>query len=1497
MNKTTKNSYNGMVKDISKSKFPNQYYYEGRNIRIIATDTQSTGSITNEKGNTLVVEIPIPTIDYTNKIITYGSKTLSYTTDEINSSLGTSGTQEIIGHSNSRNYVILFTTDNNGFDCIWKLTYDTFELTLMYLRNLEFSNLYPIETINNFENKSIDKVYWIDSKSQMRYLNIYHSIENKDLEELIDVPVTVIDMAGKYSLSEPIIKDILSGGQHTSGMIQYAYNLYRINGSQTKMSPLSKLIPLDKGSRGGGDLNEVVGAIPIVGIDDIDINYTNIKVYAIKYTSYNQVPNIYIIEDKLVPTSRSIEIFDDGGVIGTVSLEEFTFLGSDIIIPKNINSKNNRMFFANYDEVNFDIKLDTRAYSFKSDQTSIVYDDLVLSGGVPSGTPRVITNSFTDDPEDTNDSVNLNYDDYKYNYDGTTYGGEGKYLKYELTQSSLFNPDAKYFKDEEIYRLGIQFYNSYGQISLPSWIADFKSLKGNLQGLYNTLKVTLKSDFYIWLNNPANFPSEYDKPIGYKVLIAERTLNDRTIIANGLLGSMMINDKSTRDTGNPFDPSNLTYIRNKGNELPKLPNILLRNCNQTSLYGNTQPLKRAKHLDDMATLRENSNTEIQRAYYGDRDTSGRFYQYNAMMQLYSPEILFGASIPTSEGLRLRIKGSLKNTYNASWSRKLDPSGTTIETKITDESKALNGISPYYASTVKPITGDPYEPLKFGLIAHPSGETVDRVIHSLFYRTYGDVLNDDEYNANNSIVPFTDDLSVITGTEPDPADPIIKFTSANRAVSIALNTTYADGKVTYTITPEPGYTGVLYSLKIAVDNEGNNIIESLDNVTGTQTIEKLQSLVLPETERVDNYYLLIESNSNFIASVDLNTYAGDSLTADYIEKESLNTIFNVAATGVVTSSFTPSPINTTFGIYGNPELTEKGQNYTSYNNDSNYRYSNSLESFYSDGDTSWNEDGRFGRRIVSVNSYGNKCLTFVAGPNNNTTNHWDRPLLETLFSGVGLTGDNNGLIAEFVKTDAEIYLGNIYGGNSFEDKRRSNYLEIGNYKKINENTNIILSPGDTFVSNFKFLRITSTNQDIISQGIYQYEEIVNYITETSIDLKNRSDLSLNDWDNKFKYEDAEYHKYNTVYSQSDNILTRRNVNYNFKKINSFDTNVIASRLKSAGEIIDSWTDILPNEVLTLDGKYGAVNDLVNYNDELYCLQDKAFSFLSIDPRIQVQGSDGISVELGKGSVLQEYKYISTDSGTLNKWSVVSTPNGIYYFDLLNKSFNLFKGSIAGLSDAKGMHSYFIKNTDESILKVNNPLIKQGISANFDYLNNDVFMTFHEGDTSETISFNDTTQQFISFYDYKPSMFISKGDVLLSTNPENTRLYLQYAGQYNTFYDVKYPSYLTLMINPESDLDCIFNNIEYKSELYINDIDQVNKTLTSVQIWNEYQDSGVIPLVVNKNLSRKFRSWRATLPRQLNSRDRVRNPWIFLKLSMDNPENKKLILHDIITSYTV
>jgi hypothetical protein len=1359
-NKNIQHSYGGMMQDVTTNKFSNGFYFEGKNIKIAATDSQSTGAVTNEKGNLLTLTIPVPIINYSAKTISYGIKSLSYNTSEL---IGPSQSldQIIIGHTLYRDGAILFTTDSLGFDCVWKYNFAANDLTLLYLRNMGFNILKPIQAVNNFENKLIDKVYWVDGLNQMRFLNINHSIANQDAEELIDIDSNIINSTGSFELSQPKIIDINSGGSHTAGMIQYAYNLYKINSSQTKISPLSELISLNKGvGSGGGAVNEVVSSIPVVNIPSLDDTYTNIRLYAIKYTSYNEIPAVSLIADRNIVGLTEFTYSDDGNIIQSISLEEFTFLGSDIIIPKHISTKFNRMFFANYNEKNFDIDvktpatIDFRSFSFDSSGLAKVYNNITENiSGLLVGTDEVtISSSFLTLPVSTHASSNINFDTYCFQSNGTTIGGEGKFIKYELTRNqigvngfTIEDSKKQFFKDNEVYRTALQFYNKYGQNTSPKWINDFKVKTNgnlsNLNGYYSGFKIDFKPAFYTWLNNNSNFLDEsgtYDdslKPVGYRLLRSERDTTDRTILCQGLLNGMM----SISTGSDPNEEDGNASLVTRGETGVKIPSLMRR------FDAYLAPMRRTKNYSKVSSWRpthpNSTNSGGAPAREIQANNAGPLFfttvQYTKLMQMFSPEILFN-EVNNINATQLTVVGRIKNDENRVWLReKILTSGFTKETL-----KINTAISKYDVKAAGNLTEvSEYDPtgIQFmGLISHTNDTNTSSLTQ--FYRSYtGDILN---------------------------------------------------------------------------------------------------------TRRV-------------------------------------------------------------YDVYKKPIILDKGEGPTTYNNDASFRIVNSLQPLGTDG----GDQGDDAERLTTVLSWGCRNSIFAlkgnrasetVGAVGNTTYFEDlfTDAGGILYSGAGNnSSDYHGMIAEFTIPNNVIYTGNIYGGNSYESKKRSSYLEFGNVVDIQTPTYNCFNPGDTYVDNFKFTKLVKTEINITDTSEAQITEIVNVKLETTLDIKNRNDSSNQSWDSTFQPSFEVYNQYNRVYSQQPTLLERRGLNYNIKTFNNFDTNIISSKLKSAGETIDSWTDLQVNEVLTLDGKYGEINSLVSFNDELYAIQDTALSFLSINPRVQVQGQDGLAIQLGSGSVLDRYKYISTDSGTLNKWSVITTPQSLYYYDTLNSSLMSFKGGLEDLTNSKGLHTFFINNTSSESLKIDNPLIKTGVSSGYDYNNNDMFMTFNQtGKTPFTLSFNETRGQFISYHDYLPSIYISKGDHIFTTNPLNKSIYRQEKGDYNTFYGVKYPSTITLNVNPEPNSECIFDNISYNSEVYINGVDQSLLTLNSITAYNDHQNSGKISLTVgrNNNIRRKFRTWNALIPRQ--GRTRIRSSWMKLKLEYLPTNNEKLILHDIDVYYT-
>ena len=1337
MVKTVSYSYKGMNQDVTKSKHSPEFYYSADNIRIINTDSQSSFSVANERGNELRIELPEVEIFRRSNKIVYGDSTLTYRQGaefpeiekQINSGLleRVSNGHKIIGHAIGRDDIILFST-SKGFsragqmDCIWvveNIFQDDFTLKLIYVRNLGFSTQNPIQAIFNYENERLQKVYWVDGKNQLRFVNIKHSIENGDLENLIDVSGNTLNMVGNFNLSQPKITGFSTGGQHTSGMIQYAYNLYRLNASQTKASPLSELVPLDKGVSGGGALNEIVGSIPIIKIENLDTEFTHIRLYAIKYTSYNELPSVSLIAEEEFSTS-TFTYYDDGSEIETLSIAQFLFLGSNPIVPKHIEAKDNQLFSSNIKESAFDVDLDMRAYSHNNAGNGIVWDNVFAqSNGAPNGTPTAFSNGNWNNIGTKNDAVNPNYNVYKYQGDGVTLGGEGIYIKYELKQTPLNDTEAseyRFFKDNEIYRIGIEFYNKLGQKSFVKWIADFRAPEGNLQGMYNTLEVDLKPSFIDWISTN-NFESENDIPVGYAIVRANRDPVDRTIIASGVLTHMMA--RTTRDASNSEywngGEGTVQYENRKleSDSLTKFPIPITRGFKAGGV-DSLAPLFTTQHLRKMNYSGEGANTEI----WESPATSGKLqqsWQYSKMFQMQTPEALFNTGLSLTPNCNLKIKGICKNTTNNVWFKRVDKI-------IGNDSASAKGIG----------------------------------VTNL-------------YNVDS------------------------------------------------TFTFDAGFFGPSNNI---------NVMKQI---------------------RMDRQYM----------------------------------------------TFSAAPQPALRPIYGTPELTFKGQSGVSYNNNGKLNYSNSMSQFLTDcGDRNNNGCDEDRRAIVTMASWGNNCITLVEGNEDDIEN---KKTLEWFKGASQVTEDDGLLYGEITISNANIYLGNIYGGNSYEAKTRNTYVKIGDYQTVDQLTTTILSPGDTYVGTFHFARIVRNETDSRDDQTLLYTETIKYKTETTVDLKNRNDKSLYEWDAEFQPTDEDFHQYNRVYSQMPSLVQSTPEFFNFRRIKEFDTRIQASSTKIPGEDIDSWTDVLTNEFLDLDGKYGPINGLAIANDNMFAVQDQAVAVLNINPNVQVQSADGISLELGSGNVLYSSKYISTQSGSINKWAISGGDNGLYYFDALNKSFVRIREGIENLSDSRGFNAYFENNIVFNEIEHDNPILRRGIVVAHHPMNHEVYLTVLSNSKDFTMAYSEITDSFTSFYSYTPSMYIIKGNKMLTMGLSKNELWEHFKGDWNSFYGTLYDSRVEFLVNPP-EADCVFNNIAYKSEVYDNEgIDKPTETLTHIRGYNEYQLSNETALTLHSNIQRKFRMWRANIPREANTINRLRGNWLFLNLIYRNENNRKLILHDMHIGY--
>ena len=599
MENKSKYTFTKMDLDTSPDKHKPEVYYKGRNIRVVTDGSNTTGAVINEKGDTLYLEVPqfidsdIGTITYTFNSTLY---TINFTEASVISNIPLTPknpngdpmlnldliNNKICGYGTLNEYIFLFTVTQGGLNAIWKFDTSTespVQHELIYLNNLNISLDKPIRrAIVNKENENISKIYFTNEDNLLRAIKLG--------EDSINTPLTNLDVAPSVNYTNVKVKNILSGGQLSPGVVQYAYSLYTDLGTETKISPLSLPITISN-VQGGTPQGQDSGRSVEIEIDDIDQRFNFIKIFRIKYEGIASQPRVSLIEESKL-TGDKYTYTDGGGVVlADFTLDEFEELGSRPFEAKDLTIKDSRMIAHNIKYKEFDVDFDARAYRFDLNQESLLKDplkdDVVINGVSPNynidkdhscinpsnktetkrNNQKMIWNNQTD-------QTSSDYFKYIYQADGQTLGAEGPNIKVEI-KKELFNPNdasnnleyiqnnrsflngkrfnLKSLKRDEVYRFAIRFINDKGQRSFPKWICDIRMPhnKDNEYGLFyrgNTSETLndLRENFRgLYLNvQIKDFSSLPSNIVGYEILRAERKLTDRTIIAQGYLNSMVL---------------------------------------------------------------------------------------------------------------------------------------------------------------------------------------------------------------------------------------------------------------------------------------------------------------------------------------------------------------------------------------------------------------------------------------------------------------------------------------------------------------------------------------------------------------------------------------------------------------------------------------------------------------------------------------------------------------------------------------------------------------------------------------------------------------------------------------------------------------------------------------------------------------------------------------------------------------------------------------------
>lgn len=1466
----------GMQRDLSVSTFNPEYAYENMNIRITPTEDNTLLSITNEKGPQKLITLSgIP-----------------------------------VGQCKLNDFLILFTHAETT-DYIYKIYFDendSIKFDLLLDDDINLNPKHPIETLSVYENENIQKVYFTDGYNQPRVINIAQpeTIGTK-LDFVRDITSDTHTIP-KFSIS----RDSSKYGEFPAGVIQYIITYVDYNISESNIIYQSELQNISFDDRGGSpeDKINLVFNIKIYG-NTLSNNFEYIRIYSILRTSVNSDPIVKRIRDLNISEIKKYSVFDfyDDGIIGEIEdPTKLFFIGGKRITAYSIQQKDNTLFLGNIqikESQDIDLKKQLK------DLVKQFGNRIVQNGNIQSQDIRL-------------------YSDYTNTYN--------RYSGYYSYDNSLKHQYNKFFKLGEYYRLGIQFKNNFGELSEVFYITDIKiDNSGYEQSVYpfwqstvavNTIDINIPQEI-ITLAKKLEF-------ISIRPVIVYPTISDREIIGQGLLCPTVFNLKdrcngipfvqsswfarpfapfdidsvvsnnasSFTDLWKPLGIGNTTsnifsqyskggIITNKkttmkwNNDLETvfnmpekgavaefrhykpLPNNNQRNCEIQCNYGVSSGLWKLKDADPSNILKEQSTT---------------FYVDQSILTFHSPDIEFDDNIKNysfeDDNVNLRIVGFIPITSNMS----------DIDIQTSTSPNVLGNTTSIAYGFYNPDNMD---------IKHDKISDVQDYYQSHF--GYRGLISGpfwfDDYAKTDAVGYFT----------PDGKNKAFVVYPWHRTGSLSNgnnNTTNAS------MLKQKRMSNLRFSFNTQyfTNNIGYNYYEfnngiqaklfNSDQVTALKIKEPLNSnlgdiiyygnidtLITPTKK-----YPLVRTDKD-----DSSSYI-DMFNANYTP---LTNNDNEMLTSPIRMRYKSTPHVVVALNYDNTGDSKHSYGITLPNiYDVLYRYDISSPNHIDLTSESTIVINR-GNIDIPENNY------YLWDKQNKISGFRDTVIDNKTLNNYNMCGPVTSSQMRMITPQhgyfwiGELYRTNIinrFGGDSDEAILNNKWIIAGNEVLLNSgnDNHIYYTNGDTYYQRYDCLKTYPFSFDDINQ----ITDIVSFMCFTHINIDGRYDKNRGLKSN-LVYSPENYNKINPIYNQDNNFFTYRTKDYNKAEHYNYNNLITWTKTKSLGEIVDSWTNISLASTLEMDGNLGEIRAIKKFNNDLFVFQDNGISQLLYNESYTIPTTSGVPIEIANSGKVNGKRYISNKIGCTNKWSIVETPLGIYFTDSNSKGIYKFNGQLDCISESLGFKSWAYNKINNNIWDLQD---FNSIVTYYDNVNKDVLFI----DKYDCLAYSESLGQFTSFYSYnnipyfiniKDKGFFIKND---STNTES-EIWQQHKGNYNDFFGVRQPYYTTVIINPNPKTDKIFNNLEFRADSWDILGNLKKQRFTHLETWNEYQKGKIA--FDNINLRQKFRIWRANIPRNnigikgcdLKYRDRMRNPWLYLKLSSEGTDYDKTILHDLSVYY--
>ena len=423
--------------------------------------------------------------------------------------------------------------------------------------------------------------------------------------------------------------------------------------------------------------------------------------------------------------------------------------------------------------------------------------------------------------------------------------------------------------------------------------------------------------------------------------------------------------------------------------------------------------------------------------------------------------------------------------------------------------------------------------------------------------------------------------------------------------------------------------------------------------------------------------------------------------------------------------------------------------------------------------------------------------------------------------------------------------NAYGGNSYSAVQNSVYITTGASAESSVST-VLCYGGDTYLNIFDYNNcMFSYNTDdyynnkanrLFLGAFIPCESSVNLALTHADSSINRTYQAGDGYANHFVEDDivtvgdlytqnTPSYAYNDAYSAQPNAkkFVAKSI-YNIDNLLT-DTRIISSELKTNNEVTDSWTKFKVANYLDVDTRFGPINDMKLFKNNLVFWQTDAFGTVAVNERSIITDNNPGALTLGTGGILDRYDYFTTMNGESPNQLRANTQSDstVYWYDSKRNEICGFNGQLQTVSKLKGVQSYLNKNKD---------LFKKDPIAVYDKKYNEVLFTL--GD--KTLAFNEQLGVFTSFYNYNPDYYAEFSDKLYLF--KSLKLFKYNGGeQADLDSDKAKVSEIEFVVNKDYPQTKTFDNVEYSGN-FTTDTNfdlilfttkrQTSETLTSADI---------------------------------------------------------------------